>query len=160
MPTRFAGAHCIISDSTPINRRKLQTPPSTSSKQDRLCLLPFRHLWALALRLLHPHRQLRLLPHLLRLRGLLPHRGPHPYQGLVLRRHHAQRLRISWYSAPIVGRLCQTPSWVTPIGVSQKRPTVPVPVYRMPESHSHWTFVIWPATTSTSNGPYRPILLV
>src|SRR5207302_924256 len=32
--------------------------------------------------------------------------------------------------------------------------------YRMPESHSHWTFVIWPATTSTSNGPYRPILLV
>jgi hypothetical protein len=26
-------------------------------------------------------------------------------------------------------------------------------VYRMPESHCHWTFVIWPATTSTSNGP-------
>jgi hypothetical protein len=25
--------------------------------------------------------------------------------------------------------------------------------YRMPESHSHWTFVVWPATTSTSNGP-------
>ena len=25
--------------------------------------------------------------------------------------------------------------------------------YRMPESHCHWTFVIWPATTSTSNGP-------
>jgi hypothetical protein len=33
-------------------------------------------------------------------------------------------------------------------------------VYRMPESHRHWTFVIWLATTSTSNGPYRPILLV
>ena len=25
--------------------------------------------------------------------------------------------------------------------------------YRMPESHSHWTVVIWPAKTSTSNGP-------
>jgi hypothetical protein len=30
--------------------------------------------------------------------------------------------------------------------------------YRIPESHSHWTFVILPATTSTSNGPKRPIV--
>jgi hypothetical protein len=29
------------------------------------------------------------------------------------------------YGTPIVGRLCQTPSWATPMGVSQKRPTIP-----------------------------------
>jgi hypothetical protein len=34
---RFAGAHCITSGSMPISRHKLQTPRSTSSKQDRLC---------------------------------------------------------------------------------------------------------------------------
>jgi len=31
--------------------------------------------------------------------------------------------------------------------------------YRIPLSHSHWTVVILPATTSTSNGPKRPMLL-
>ena len=30
--------------------------------------------------------------------------------------------------------------------------------YRIPESHCHWTFVILPATTSTSKGPKRPML--
>jgi len=35
MPTRFAGAHCIISDSTPINLRKVPTQRSVSSRQAR-----------------------------------------------------------------------------------------------------------------------------
>lgn len=29
-------------------------------------------------------------------------------------------------------------------------------IYRIPESHSHWTFVILPDTTSASNGPKWP----
>ena len=35
MPTRFAGAHYIISGSMPINRRRLRMRRWTSSKQDR-----------------------------------------------------------------------------------------------------------------------------
>ena len=31
--------------------------------------------------------------------------------------------------------------------------------YRIPESHSHRTFVILPETTSTSKGPKRPMLV-
>src|SRR5947207_996988 len=31
--------------------------------------------------------------------------------------------------------------------------------YRIPESHSHWTFVILPGTTSASNGPKRPMVV-
>ena len=31
-----------------------------------------------------------------------------------------------------------------------------IDVYRRPESHRHWTFVIFPATTSTSKGPNFP----
>ena len=34
-PTRFAGAHCIISGSTPINRRRLPMRQSATSRQDR-----------------------------------------------------------------------------------------------------------------------------
>ncbi len=30
--------------------------------------------------------------------------------------------------------------------------------YRIPESHSHWTFAILPGTTSTSKGPKWPML--
>src|SRR4029453_9861613 len=46
---------------------------------------------------------------------------------------------------------------------ARNRPARPIwdtDVYRRPESHRHWTFVILPAMTSTSKGPYFPMLLV
>jgi hypothetical protein len=85
MPTRFAGARCIISGSMPINRRKLQVPRLTFSKQGRLWRSLSRGLRVVPLRrrLLLLHRQLPLVPHLLQPCGLLPHRGAYPYQGLA-----------------------------------------------------------------------------
>src|SRR5947208_4420519 len=73
MPTRFAGALCIISGLMRISRRKLQTPRSTSSKQDRLCRLPFRRLLRVVLQ----------LPHLRRLRGLRQRHGASQYPELA-----------------------------------------------------------------------------
>jgi hypothetical protein len=85
---RFAGAHCIISGSMQINRRKLQMRRSTSSRQGRPSRLPFRHLWV-TLRLLHP----RL--HLPQPRDLLQHQEPAQYPELVRRRRRVRHLRIS-----------------------------------------------------------------
>jgi hypothetical protein len=92
---RFAGARYIISGSMPINRRKLQVPRLTFSKQGRLWrslsrgprVVPLRR------RLLLLHRQLLLVLHLLPLCDLLPHHGPSPSQGLARPHHRAQRPR-------------------------------------------------------------------
>jgi hypothetical protein len=153
-----------------INRHKLLMLRSASLRQEPPSRLPSRHPCRVAHQLRHPPLPLHRPQPLLRRHDLLQRRGPAQYPGLVPRRHRVRRLRIR---KGVVAReeparrgerrragrtfASRRKRLDTPRRLQRDAAICDKDVYRMPVSHCHWTFVIFPATTSTSKGPNFPI---